>query len=79
MLENRWPNLKIAALIPCLNEEAAISDVINDVRKYLPEAKIYVQVSSHLQPSLRVQQKCIPSTAPNAIPLRIRSSSSPSE
>ena len=42
MLENRWPNLKIAALIPCLNEEAAISDVINDVRKYLPEAKIYV-------------------------------------
>ena len=39
MLENRWPNLKIAALIPCLNEEAAISDVINDVRKYLPEAK----------------------------------------
>ena len=33
---------KIAILIPCYNEELTIKKVINDFRKELPEANIYV-------------------------------------
>lgn len=33
---------KIAVLIPCYNEEKTIAKVVNDVRKALPEAAIYV-------------------------------------
>lgn len=36
------PNQSIAVLIPCLNEEHTIGKVINDFRKHLPNAKIYV-------------------------------------
>lgn len=34
--------LRVAVLIPCYNEEAAIAAVVNDFRKALPEADIYV-------------------------------------
>ncbi|HBM6132322.1 TPA: glycosyltransferase, partial [Enterococcus faecium] len=33
---------KIAVLIPCYNEEATISTVIEDFKRELPEADIYV-------------------------------------
>jgi glycosyltransferase involved in cell wall biosynthesis len=33
---------KIAVLIPCYNEEITVAKVINDFKKELPEAKIYV-------------------------------------
>lgn len=33
---------KIAVLIPCYNEELSIGKVVGDVKKYLPEAVIYV-------------------------------------
>src|ERR1044071_8139566 len=36
------PNLQIAVLIPCLNEEAAIAKVVKDFQAALPEAAIYV-------------------------------------
>ena len=42
MPNSRWPHLQIAVIIPCLNEEAAIASVIEDVRQHLPEATIYV-------------------------------------
>jgi glycosyltransferase involved in cell wall biosynthesis len=32
----------IAVLIPCLNEAAAITDVVADFRAYLPQAKVFV-------------------------------------
>jgi glycosyltransferase involved in cell wall biosynthesis len=35
-------NLNIAVLVPCYNEEAAIASVVNDFRKELPSATIYV-------------------------------------
>jgi glycosyltransferase involved in cell wall biosynthesis len=35
-------NIDIAVLVPCYNEEAAISNVVNDFRKALPAANIYV-------------------------------------
>jgi len=35
-------DLEIAVLVPCFNEEAAISSVIADFRKALPNAKVYV-------------------------------------
>ncbi len=34
--------LKTAVLVPCYNEEAAIAQVVNDFRRVLPEAQIYV-------------------------------------
>ena len=35
-------NKKIAVLLPCFNEEMSIASVIDDFKKYLPEAEIYV-------------------------------------
>ena len=35
-------NIDIAVLVPCYNEEAAISNVVNDFRNALPAADIYV-------------------------------------
>ena len=35
-------DLKIAAIVPCYNEELTIEKVIADLRKYLPSANIYV-------------------------------------
>ncbi len=33
---------KIAIIIPCFNEELTIANVINDCKKYLPQADVYV-------------------------------------
>jgi len=38
----RWSNLRIAVVIPCLNEALSIEAVINGISLYLPEARIYV-------------------------------------
>src|SRR6201990_1083218 len=36
------PSLRIAVLVPCFNEEAAVASVVSDFRKALPSAQIYV-------------------------------------
>src|SRR5438445_13569593 len=36
------PALRVAVLVPCFNEEAAIATVVGDFRKALPAAEIYV-------------------------------------
>ena len=36
------PQLRIAVLVPCYNEEAAVATVVADFRKALPSAEIYV-------------------------------------
>lgn len=38
----RWNGLRIAVLIPCYNEEIAITKVINGFQRSVPEATIYV-------------------------------------
>ena len=38
----RRKNIKIAVLIPCYNEELTVTDVVNDFKKALPGADIYV-------------------------------------
>ncbi|MBY0461835.1 MAG: glycosyltransferase [Alphaproteobacteria bacterium] len=35
-------NLSIAVLIPCFNEEAAIYDVVQSLKRKIPEARVYV-------------------------------------
>jgi glycosyltransferase involved in cell wall biosynthesis len=41
--ESTWPNnLKLAVLIPCYNEEVAITQVVEDFKSALPSADIYV-------------------------------------
>lgn len=41
-LKNQDSNLRIAILIPCYNESLTIKKVINDFKRELPEADIYV-------------------------------------
>ena len=41
-LQARWPGLRVVVLIPCYNEEVAITKVVADFRAALPEARIYV-------------------------------------
>src|SRR6201995_3418157 len=36
------PSLRIAVLVPCFNEEAAVATVVGSFRKALPSAQIYV-------------------------------------
>src|SRR6478736_5196408 len=36
------PALRVAILVPCFNEEAAVGTVVADFRKALPDATIYV-------------------------------------
>ena len=36
------PSMRIAVLVPCFNEEAAVATVVSDFRKALPSAQIYV-------------------------------------
>src|SRR5215218_11151324 len=36
------PALRVAVLVPCFNEEAAIATVVGDFRKALPAAEIFV-------------------------------------
>src|SRR6476660_1210671 len=36
------PALRIAVLVPCFNEEAAVATVVADFRKALPTARIFV-------------------------------------
>jgi glycosyltransferase involved in cell wall biosynthesis len=38
----RFKGLRIAVILPCYNEEAAIGTVVADFQKALPEARIYV-------------------------------------
>lgn len=42
MQQTRLADLRIAVILPCYNEEKAIARVIDDFRKNLPEAVIYV-------------------------------------
>ena len=39
---DRADNLRIAVVIPCLNEEATVGGVLNGFHKYLPNASLYV-------------------------------------
>src|SRR5690242_14251307 len=36
------PSMRIAVLVPCYNEEAAVASVVRDFRQALPTAAVYV-------------------------------------
>src|SRR4051812_35502527 len=40
--QNEPAELRVAVLVPCFNEEAAVASVVADFQKALPSAKIYV-------------------------------------
>lgn len=42
MSAGRSPALRVAAIVPCHNEEAAVGAVVRDLRAAIPEARIYV-------------------------------------
>jgi glycosyltransferase involved in cell wall biosynthesis len=52
----RLKNRKIAVLIPCLNEEQTIAKVIQDFRKELPQAAVYVYDNDSSDQTARVAQ-----------------------
>lgn len=49
---------KIAALIPCYNEEKTIAKVITDVRRVLPEAVIYVYNNNSTDRTAEIAEAC---------------------
>ena len=48
---------RIAVLVPCYNEEAAIPKVIDDFRRALPEAAIYVYDNNSRDRTMEVAQQ----------------------
>ncbi len=46
--------LKLAVILPCYNEEGAIEKTIDDFKKFLPDAKIYVYDNNSSDDSVRV-------------------------
>ncbi|MCW5704255.1 MAG: glycosyltransferase [Bradyrhizobium sp.] len=50
-------DLRIAVLVPCYNEEAAVATVIADFRKALPNAAIYVYDNNSKDRTVEVAQK----------------------
>lgn len=50
-------DLSIAVVIPCLNEEAAITTVVNDFRLALPSARIYVYDNASTDNTVEVAAK----------------------
>jgi len=48
------PDLEIAVLVPCFNEEAAIAKVVADFRAALPTAKVYVYDNNSTDKTIEV-------------------------
>src|SRR4051812_21656706 len=48
---------RIAVLVPCLNEEAAIGKVVNDFRSSLPSAIVYVYDNNSTDGTVAVAQQ----------------------
>jgi glycosyltransferase involved in cell wall biosynthesis len=53
-LTNKLPQLGIAVIIPCLNEAASIRQVVLDVKRHLPEARIYVYDNESTDDTLKI-------------------------
>lgn len=51
-------NEKIAVLIPCYNEELTIKKVIEDFKRELPEADIYVYNNNSKDKTYEIASKC---------------------
>src|SRR5215210_7232906 len=51
------PELEIAVLVPCFNEEAAIGKVVTDFRAALPAATIYVYDNNSTDGTARVARE----------------------
>lgn len=51
-------NEKIAVLIPCYNEEVTIKKVIEDFKKELPKADIYVYNNNSKDKTYEIASKC---------------------
>jgi glycosyltransferase involved in cell wall biosynthesis len=52
-----WQHLNIAVIIPCLNEEATIAQVVTEVRKALPRATVYVYDNGSQDQTVEVAQR----------------------
>jgi glycosyltransferase involved in cell wall biosynthesis len=54
-------NKKIAVLIPCYNESKTVEKVINDYKKVLPEADIYVYDNNSTDGTVRILEEIMKS------------------
>jgi glycosyltransferase involved in cell wall biosynthesis len=48
--------MRLAVIVPCYNEEAAIANVVKDFRKHLPEAPVYVYDNNSTDKTKEVAQ-----------------------
>src|SRR4051812_30459930 len=51
------PALRIAVLVPCFNEEAAVASVVRDFRKALPGAEIFVYDNNSMDRTIEVARE----------------------
>lgn len=51
------PSMRIAVLVPCFNEEAAVATVVADFRKALPTAEIFVYDNNSLDRTIAVARE----------------------
>lgn len=58
MIDALDPNLRVAVLIPCYNEEVAIPQVVQDFRAALPQADIYVYDNNSRDRTSEVARAC---------------------
>ncbi|MDG1462334.1 MAG: glycosyltransferase, partial [Gammaproteobacteria bacterium] len=52
--ENSTSKLKIAVLIPCYNEAAAIGDVVHAFQQAIPDANVYVYDNNSVDNTVEV-------------------------
>ncbi len=48
---------RIALLIPCYNEEKTIGKVIQDAKKYIPEAVVYFYYKNYKEKNLKIEKE----------------------
>ena len=53
-----FDELEIAFIIPCLNEELSISSVINEIKKQLPNANVFVCDNNSTDKTAEIASKC---------------------
>src|SRR5689334_3416745 len=50
-------DLRVAVLVPCFNEEAAISKVVSEFKASLPDARVYVYDNNSTDKTIEVATK----------------------
>ena len=50
---------KVAILVPCYNEELTIAKVVEDCKKYVPDAEVYVCDNNSTDKTMEIAKKAM--------------------